>query len=129
MQYSNKHFKEKEKEREKEKDKEREIKKKFPFSVSTYDLSLTVIYHLQKIFEIHGGKLFSPSTLFQLRDSPAVTLTADVTATRALVSMIPDGSEFSTTHNSSSSSGVRKKDGGNVRDRCLSELWARSAGK
>ena len=57
-------------------------------SVSTtnaQELTVALIKHFCQIFELHGAKEFSPSTLLQLRESPAVTLSADLLYTRGLL--------------------------------------------
>jgi hypothetical protein len=53
-------------------------------TTSIHDLTLAVIKHIEGVMEINGAREFSPATLLQLRDSPAVTLAADAVSTCTL---------------------------------------------
>lgn len=83
--------------KEKERDKERSWKGAVVPSVqapivsntTTHEIYLALVEHLTSVLQIHGAVEFTPATLLQLRDCPAVTLSADVLQTRSLLLPLP----------------------------------------
>ena len=83
-------------------------------NTSTQELTTALIKHLIIILETFGAREFTPTTLFQLRDSPAVTLAADLLYSR--------GSLFPSRKKLTPSPVPR----GKIKI-CLSEIWRRNS--
>jgi hypothetical protein len=88
-------------EKEKERDRERSWKSTVPgahvpiaSNTTAHEIYLALVEHLTSVLQIHGAVEFTPATLLQLRDCPAVTMSADVLQTRSLL-LPPPASDLS----------------------------------
>lgn len=79
-------------EKEKERDRERGWKRAVPgahvpvaSNTTAHEIYLALVEHITSVLHIHGAVEFTPATLLQLRDCPAVTMSADVLQTRSLL--------------------------------------------
>ena len=82
-------------------------------ATTSQELTVVLLKHFRAVLETQGASEFAPSTLLQLRDSPAVTLAADLLFARALLFATP--SRMTPPPISSSKKSLT-----------LSELWSKS---